>query len=80
MKVPGLSGITHSMMETFTDIYELMDKYKDSNDSNGYNLEAIEVMLKHKVISVDYVEKLIKKGKVNVVGIDNLLNQYRERK
>lgn len=77
MKVPGLSNVTGSMMDTFTDIYDLMDKYKDSNNSNGYNLDAIDVMLEHKVISVDYVEKLIEKGKVDVVGIDNILNKYR---
>ena len=77
LKVPGLSNVTGSMMDTFTDIYDLMDEYKDSTNSNGYNLDAIDIMLEHKVITVDYVEKLMDKGKVDIVGIDNVLNKYR---
>lgn len=76
-KIPGLSNMTSGMVDTFTDIYDLQNKYKDSNDSNGYSIEAIQVMLKHKVITVDYVDKLISRGKLDVKGIDQAINQYR---
>ena len=34
-------------------------------------------MLKHKVIDVDYVEKLVEKNKASVDGINDVLNNYR---
>ena len=34
-------------------------------------------MLKNKVITVEYVENLIEKDKININGIDNVLNKYR---
>lgn len=77
MKVPGLNSITGTIMETFNDVYGLNDKYAGTTDVNGYNKEAIEIMLKHNVITVEYVEKLIEKEKVEVVGIEEVLNQYR---
>jgi len=76
--VPVLSGVAKGFVNTFNDIYELTENYYDSeNSSNQFNLDAIEVMLKNKVIDVNYVEKLIENEKIDVVGIDNLLNQYR---
>lgn len=76
-KVPGLSNVTSGMMKTFTDIYDLQNKYKDSKDSDGYTRDAIGVMLEHKVISVSYVDKLIDRGKLNVSGINSVINSYR---
>ena len=65
------------MVETFTDVYELTDKYSRTNDSDGYTRDAIDIMLKHKVIDVEYVEKLVEQNKVTASGIDNVLNNYR---
>ncbi len=75
--IPGLSNVSSGMVDTFTDVYDLQNHYKDSNDSNGYTLDAIQVMLNHKVISVDYLEKLVDRGKVDVKGIDQVINKYR---
>ena len=46
-------------------------------DSDEFNIEAINIMLKHKMISVSYVEKLIDYGKIRIPGIDSILNNYR---
>ena len=75
--VPGLSNIAGGMVETFTDVYELTDKYSRTNDSNAYTRDAIDIMLKHKVIDVEYVEKLVDQNKVTASGINNVLNNYR---
>ena len=75
--VPGLSNIAGGMVETFTDVYELTDKYSRTNDSNAYTRDAIDIMLKHKVIDVEYVEKLVEQNKVTASGINNVLNNYR---
>jgi len=79
MSVPGLSNITHTMKEVFDDIYELLDEHKDSNSSNSYNLGVIDVMLKHKVITVEYVEKLQDKGKLDdIKGLEHVVSRYKE--
>lgn len=75
--VPGLSNVASGIVETFTDVYELTDKYSRTNDSAGYTRDAIDIMLKHKVIDVEYVEKLVEQNKVTASGIDNVLNNYR---
>lgn len=75
--VPGLSNIAGGMVETFTDVYELTDKYSRTNDSAGYTRDAIDIMLKHKVIDTEYVEKLVDQNKVTASGINNILNNYR---
>ena len=75
--VPGLSNVASGIVETFTDVYELTDKYSRTNDSAGYTRDAIDIMLIHKVIDVEYVEKLVEQNKVTASGIDNVLNNYR---
>ena len=75
--VPGLSNIAGGMVETFTDVYELTDKYSRTTGSNAYTRDAIDIMLKHKVIDVEYVEKLVEQNKVTASGINNVLNNYR---
>ena len=78
MSVPGLSNVTYTMKEVFDDIYELLDEHKDSNASNSYNLGVMDVLLKHKVISVDYVEKLKEKGKLDdIKGLEHIINRYK---
>ena len=74
---PILSNIAGEMVNTVNDLYSLGDKYVSETDSNAFNKEAIDIMLKHKIITVNYVEKLIDKNKINIVGIDSVLNKYR---
>lgn len=72
---PILSNISSSMVDTINDIYELT---KDSTklDTNTLDLKSIDVMLKHKLITKKYVEKLIDAKKINVQGIDKVLENY----
>ena len=72
---PILSNISSSMVDTINDIYELT---KDSTDldSNTLDLKSIDLMLEHKLITKDYVRKLIDAKKINIIGIDSVLNKY----
>lgn len=76
--IPGVSNIAKGVVNTFNDIYELQNNYYNENQSsNEFNLNAIDVMLKNKVISVNYVEKLEEKGKLRITGLDSVLDNYR---
>ncbi len=74
---PLMSGFADGIVTTVNDIYEVGKGYTDQDDSETLNREAIEIMLKHKVITADYVSKLVDAGKIDVLGIDNIINQYR---
>ncbi|MBE6147565.1 MAG: CvpA family protein [Firmicutes bacterium] len=74
---PILSGISSDMVEAIDDVYKVIEKYQDEDRNNEkLNLETIDVMLKHKVITPDYVIKLVDIGKIKVDGIDKVLEKY----
>ncbi len=74
---PILTNVVSSVGDTVNDVYKLIENNKDNMDSDEFNREAINIMLKHKMISVSYVEKLIDYGKIRIPGIDSILNNYR---
>ena len=46
-------------------------------DENTLNLKSIDIMLEHKIITTDYVEKLINAKKIKVDGISSVIDKYR---
>ena len=72
---PILSNISSGMVNTINDIYELTSASTKLSE-NELDLKSIDLMLKHKVISKSYVEKLINAKKLKVSGIENVLNKY----
>ncbi len=74
---PILTNVVSNIKSTIDDIFVLTSDGMYNSNSNEFNLEAIDIMLKHKVIDVHYVERLIDYGKIRISGIDELLNNYR---
>lgn len=75
---PLLSNVAGGMVNTFNDLYELgNDYYEQEMDEDTLNLKSIDVMLEHKIITPNYVSKLVDAGKIDVDGIDSVLNKYR---
>lgn len=75
---PVLSQVAGDFVDTFNDLYELgNDYYEQKMDENTLNLKSIDVMLEHKIITPDYVVKLVDANKIDIVGIDNVINKYR---
>lgn len=75
---PILSQVSQGFVDTFNDLYELGKEYSDNKMSeNDLNLASIDVMLKHKVITPNYVLKLVDNNKIDIVGIDSVVNKYR---
>ena len=74
---PILSNISQDFVDTFNDIYDLSEKYtNESMTSDEFDLASIDTMLKHKVITTKYVQKLVDKGKIKLLGIENIINKY----
>lgn len=75
---PLLSNIAGSTLEALDEIKGLADKYTNSTDTNSYNLEALDVFLKYKIVTVDAVKKLDESGKIEINGIETVLSKYEE--
>ncbi len=75
---PILSQVAGGFVDTFYDLYELgNDYYEQEMDANTLNLRSIDVMLEHKIITPEYVVKLVDAKKIEVTGIDSVINKYR---
>lgn len=75
---PVLSQVAGNFVDTVNDLYELgNDYYEQDMSSDELNLKSIDVMLEHGIITPDYVVKLVDNNKINVPGIDNVINKYR---
>lgn len=75
---PVLSQVAGGFVDTFHDLYELgNDYYEQKMDENTLNLKSIDVMLEHKIITPNYVIKLVDANKIEITGIDNVINKYR---
>ena len=75
---PVLSQVSQSFVDTFNDLYELGQDYTDDKLSeNELNLASIDVMLKHKIITPEYVLKLVEADKIKISEIDTVVNKYR---
>ena len=73
-----LSQVAGSFVDTVNDLYDLgNDYYEQKMDANTLNLKSIDVMLEHKIITPDYVKKLVDNGKIKIDGIDAVINKYR---
>ena len=60
---PGLSNIAGNMNDTLNDISSITKSY-NKDDKNKVNKEIIDVLLKHDVVTNDYLNKLKNKGKI----------------
>lgn len=75
---PILSNVAESTLAVLDEFKGLSDKYTETENSNEFNLETLDLFLKYKVVMVDTVEKLDDSGKIKIEGIETVLNKYRE--
>ena len=55
----------------------MKEKYETATDPNGFNLEALDLLLKHKVVTIESIEKLLEKDKLQIENIDSILEKYK---
>jgi len=76
-KTPILSTYVDESIEVVDEFLELKDKYETAVDPNAFNLEALDLFLKHKIVTIESVEKLIEQNKLELTGVDDILNKYK---
>lgn len=74
---PVLSQVAGNFVDAFNDIYELgNDFYEDKLTEDELNLKSIDTMLEYQIITPDYVRKLVNNDKIDIIGIDSIINKY----
>lgn len=73
---PVLSNIAKAMTETVDEVVEL-SKTDVKNDTDEFNRQTVDIMLKHKLIEPEYMEKLIDADKVDVPGMSEIVEKYK---
>ncbi len=75
---PILTSVVSNTNDSVNEIYEYIKEFNETEDVNQLNLNAMDSMLKHSVVTVESVEVLIANDKLDtVVGLDKLLDEYR---
>ena len=75
---PILSGLVDNSLNVFNDFVALREKYADETNTAEFNRETLDLFLKYNVMSVDAVETLVKKDKLKVDNVDEILDKYRK--
>lgn len=72
-----LSDIVSDTSNTIDEMYNLVDEYIKDKNKDKFNKNTIDIMLKNKIITVEYVEELIKQDKLKTNNLDIILNKYK---
>lgn len=73
---PVLSDLTEPVYKSMQEINEVCKNCKDSTDKNQANIEALDIMLKYKIINYDNAKYLLEGGKLNLIGYESTLEKY----
>lgn len=76
---PILSKYIDSSTKVIDEFADLKDKYEVTTNATEFNRETLDLFLKYKIITVDSVEELIKKDKLSISNVDEILNKYKEK-
>lgn len=75
-KTPVISNIVESSCASFEEIYSLKEKYQNTTNKNEYNKEALDILLKHSIITPDSARRLMEKDKLKIDDAENIIKKY----
>ena len=75
-KTPILSSVAGGTTNVINEFTLLTKNYKEEENENEYNLMTMDIFLKYKVITVKSTKKLVDMGKLNIDGINELIDKY----
>ena len=75
---PILSTIAEDSLDVFKEFKTLKTKYDGKESAAAFNLEALDLFLKYKVVTVESVERLKEKGKISIPNMEQVIDKYRE--
>lgn len=77
-KTPVLNSYVESTVKVGNEFWDLAEEYKAGTNSELFNLEALDLLLKYNVTSVKSIDILVQKNKIQINNIESVLKNYRE--
>lgn len=74
---PILSGIISDSVKVVDEFVLLKEKYENTDSTNEFNKETLDLFLKYDIVKVESIDYLVEKKKIQIKGIDSILNKYR---
>ena len=76
---PIMSSITNDLYHTATEIYDIAIKADGEPDKKKADYDALEVLLKYRVITSKNAKDLVDKNKLQVENVNELLEKYKNQ-
>ena len=73
--IPILNSVTSSLTDSSKEIYDTI--INNENDKNKANLETIDILMKHNILSYESATKLVNDKKLNIDGVNQVIEKYR---
>ena len=74
---PILSSLSDDALVMIKDFEALKEDYNSSKSAEEFNLETLDLFLKYKIISIESVDKLVERNKLQIDNIESVLQKYR---
>jgi len=75
-RTPIISDVASNLVNSSKEIYNIV--LKNENNTNQANLESIDILMKYDILTYDSCVKLINDKKLNIIGIESVINKYKE--
>lgn len=75
---PFLSKSTKGFHDSIEEFNKLKKTYEGKDNTDEFNYDALEILLKHKIVTVDSVQRLKQTGRLHFKGINDLIKEYKE--
>ncbi len=73
--IPILNSVTSSLTDSSKEIYDTI--INNENNKNKANLETIDILMKHNILSYESATKLVNDKKLNIDGVNQVIEKYR---
>ena len=78
LNTPIVSNYTKNAVDIANEFAELKDKFKNEENTMRFNQDTLRLFLKYKVVTVESVETLVKKDKLKIDAIEEILECYKQ--
>ena len=76
-EIPIINNITGSLTNSTKKVYEVI--LKNKNNTDKANLESIDILMKYDILSYESAKKVHDDGKLNIVGVEEVIEVYKEK-
>lgn len=73
--IPIINSVTNNLTKSTEEIYDTI--INNQNDTNKANLETIDILMKYDILSYDSANKLVQDNKLNIKGVNNVIEKYK---